>query len=426
MTSEVVLMNRRAIALAADSASTITRWVRGERKSRYFKGTNKIFQLSHSAPVGMMINGAGSLQGVPWETLVKTFRDSYLKQDFDKLSEYPTALLSWIEGNREAFPTTFLHEQFLAEVLEGAGKIVFGAFRDIPETLQKAKRNKELVSQFKRRKAAVSAAPMLGNAVPEDIAAAISSHADAAARSIENAGYLAPLAQVIGFHEVAVAAITGIFKEGHSTLDVTGLVFGGYGSKEYFPCVEAFECYGNVLGKLLYERKHDDCRCISQENVSEIVPFAKSEMIYTFIAGTSIAGMIAIDKIARESLDVFHKQLVDNNKIIPGSDASSERKAAHTHFKDSISEYYRTNHMSKLRSVVGMLPLPELAELSETLVHIESMKERVTTDEESVSGPIDVALISKNDGFIWIKRKHYFDGKLNPRYASRTQAIKEV
>jgi len=28
---------------------------------------------------------------------------------------------------------------------------------------------------------------------------------------------------------------------------------------------------------------------------------------------------------------------------------------------------------------------------------------------ETVAGPIDVAIISKGDGLIWIKRKHYFD-----------------
>ncbi len=38
---------------------------------------------------------------------------------------------------------------------------------------------------------------------------------------------------------------------------------------------------------------------------------------------------------------------------------------------------------------------------------------------ESVGGPIDVAVISKADGFIWIKRKHYFDPALNPRFLAR-------
>ena len=30
-----------------------------------------------------------------------------------------------------------------------------------------------------------------------------------------------------------------------------------------------------------------------------------------------------------------------------------------------------------------------------------------------VGGPIDVAVISKGDGFVWIKRKHYFKAELN-------------
>ena len=35
---------------------------------------------------------------------------------------------------------------------------------------------------------------------------------------------------------------------------------------------------------------------------------------------------------------------------------------------------------------------------------------------ETVGGPIDVAVISKGDGFIWIKRKHYFNKDLNPQF----------
>lgn len=34
----------------------------------------------------------------------------------------------------------------------------------------------------------------------------------------------------------------------------------------------------------------------------------------------------------------------------------------------------------------------------------------------TVGGPIDVAIISKCDGFIWLKRKHYFDRAYNPQY----------
>ena len=37
-------------------------------------------------------------------------------------------------------------------------------------------------------------------------------------------------------------------------------------------------------------------------------------------------------------------------------------------------------------------------------------------DAETVGGPIDVAVISKGDGFVWIKRKHYFKPELNPHF----------
>ena len=42
--------------------------------------------------------------------------------------------------------------------------------------------------------------------------------------------------------------------------------------------------------------------------------------------------------------------------------------------------------------------------------------------DETVGGPVDVAVISKGDGFIWIRRKHYFDPALNTRYFDRQQA----
>ncbi|MDP6474755.1 MAG: hypothetical protein QF894_07610, partial [Alphaproteobacteria bacterium] len=56
----------------------------------------------------------------------------------------------------------------------------------------------------------------------------------------------------------------------------------------------------------------------------------------------------------------------------------------------------------------------EIAGLAEALVSLTSLKRRVSEDEETVGGPIDVAVISKGDGFIWIKRKHYFDPAKNP------------
>jgi hypothetical protein len=72
--------------------------------------------------------------------------------------------------------------------------------------------------------------------------------------------------------------------------------------------------------------------------------------------------------------------------------------------------------------VLGDLPVEEMAELAETLVNLQSLKEKVTKPSASVGGPVDVAIITKSEGLVWTKRKLFFDPELNPRYHLRQQA----
>ena len=93
MTCEVVIMNKQAVVMAADSATTVTQWIDGSSEERYFKGTHKIFQLSNYRPVGMMIYAAANLQGVPWDVVAKDFREQYLRQkSFNDLGGYAQEL----------------------------------------------------------------------------------------------------------------------------------------------------------------------------------------------------------------------------------------------------------------------------------------------------------------------------------------------
>jgi hypothetical protein len=65
------------------------------------------------------------------------------------------------------------------------------------------------------------------------------------------------------------------------------------------------------------------------------------------------------------------------------------------------------------------MPKQELASLAEELINLTSVKRKFSSGAESVGGPIDVALISRIDGFVWVGRKHYFEPSLNPRYFHR-------
>lgn len=55
--------------------------------------------------------------------------------------------------------------------------------------------------------------------------------------------------------------------------------------------------------------------------------------------------------------------------------------------------------------IVGALPTNELAEMAEMLVNMTSFKRKISESLETVSDPIDVAIITKNEGFTWVKHK---------------------
>lgn len=69
MTLEVAVLNKQAIALAADSAVTIG----GSANPKIFN-TLKLFALSKHQPVGIMVYSSAEIMALPIETAIKVFR----------------------------------------------------------------------------------------------------------------------------------------------------------------------------------------------------------------------------------------------------------------------------------------------------------------------------------------------------------------
>ena len=222
---------------------------------------------------------------------------------------------------------------------------------------------------------------------------------------------------LIDLEKLAKLAVTSVYKNYYLYLNDTGVVVAGYGDTEYYPAYVHYECYGVILGKFVYDKKEE--QKISVDNTSHIKPFATTSMVNTFQLGISPDLFDYIRDELKGSLlelcESIKKELGVND--IPNIDKHiSDTIQAHT---DKWLNHALEAHAWPLQRVVGSLPVDEMAELAETLIMLQSLKEKVTKPTESVGGPIDVAIISKGDGFIWTKRKHYFDPKLNYRFLSR-------
>ena len=102
MTCEVVVMNKRGIALAADSAVTLSD---GDgNASKVYYTAEKLFCLSPDLPVAIMTYGPADIMGVPWETVVKVYAQKIEGRRFDTLAEYAQDFLAFIEGADWLFP----------------------------------------------------------------------------------------------------------------------------------------------------------------------------------------------------------------------------------------------------------------------------------------------------------------------------------
>jgi hypothetical protein len=99
MTAEVAIMNKEAIALAADSAVTFQE----ETGQKIFTSASKIFTLSKFQPVGVMIYGNADFMGVPWETIIKVYRSNLGQKNLKTVGEYAQDFLSFLVKKKHFF-----------------------------------------------------------------------------------------------------------------------------------------------------------------------------------------------------------------------------------------------------------------------------------------------------------------------------------
>jgi hypothetical protein len=216
----------------------------------------------------------------------------------------------------------------------------------------------------------------------------------------------------------------------------SGVVIAGFGEKEFAPSVEAYIVEGivqsqqkDIKGILKYQIEG---RHLHGKNIQAgIIPFAQENMVHRFMRGVDPD----YQKIEYATLTKLFESYT--RKVIKQLDKYNDAEKEHLReqlgkiakemqdgFEKHMRELAQQEFSNPIVTAVGNLSKNELAAMAEALVQLTSLKRKVSLDLETVAEPIDVAVVSKGDGFIWIKRKHYFDPELNPSFFLRR--FKEV
>jgi histone H3/H4 len=432
MTAEIAIMNKEAVALASDSAVTMG----GETGQKIFTSANKLFTLSKYHPVGIMVYGSAIFMGVPWETIIKIYRNNFGKEKFNTLKEYANGFIEFLDNGNPLFPDSVQEDYLRSSIYSYFNFIKDKITKEVHSVVEeKGKATDEEIKQIvskiikehyeKWEKA--DNIPSIPENFNKDI---IDKYKEIIEKTIEEVFERLPISKN---HSNQLKKIAGSlfskFPENIQTTDTSGVVIAGFGEKDTFPSLDSFHLEGIVNNKVKY--KEHISQKIDFKTIASITPFAQREMVATFMEGIDPYLQNNMEGYLSEIFDKYPEIIVENIEKFNDNEKrllkGKLKKVSNKIFKDyqkHVQTYRRENYVNPVTSVVSMLPKDELAAMAESLVNLTCFKRKVTMESETVGGPIDVAVISKGDGFIWIKRKHYFKPELNSQFF--TNYYKEV
>lgn len=433
MTAEIAIMNLQAIALAADSAVTV-RMLDGS--SKIFTQANKLFALSKVAPVGILTYGNASFMGIPWETLVKAYRHNLGTSTFPNLHDYMDSFCDFLSREAVLHITPEVQEEF-------AIAAVRQKLTEIEATIQDKVRSElvEIMTSniaidadvLNRRRIEIQARvtnEVFDNAAIEGFRATNSSTIEKLARKSMRRRIASlrkeifqrdlPTNTVRKINRIAIRIASGL-----NPNSFTGIAIAGFGDQEVFPSIT--EMYiGEVVQGIVKQRPGRE-NTMSHDNSALVLPFAQFDMVQQFMEGIAPEH----EEFITRSFAAYLRAYSDNVLKVFGDVTSLT--VEHTReiieelmpqivqsFNDNFVDFRRASVVRQIVDAVEMLPKEHLAEMAEALVNLTSLKRRVSLQEETVGGPTDVAVITKGDGMVWIKRKQYFPPELNHGYFART------
>ena len=424
MTSEVVLMNRSAVAMAADSAVTIS----GANYLKTYQSVDKLFPLIDGQPVAVMIYNNAEIMSIPWETVISLYREQAAGRSFDTLEGYAQDFMGFLSGNPELFPADHQDTEFFKHIA-----VVFTILaQDFDYQVEKFKEAKagrvrehvnsifefvvdQLLGDYDKNiddspRGELDCFPQgMAEQIRRRYKTEINDLIDSLLASLKQEHPTLMVSDTIRGRliDIAVFSVTrDAFFEHY-----TGVVFAGFGKQDKFPSMRSYLTSSVVLG--LLKCRQDRAADMKADTGPVVQPFAQDRMIRTFLTGMDaylrhfmfgetlkLSVNLATDLIGRAP------GLSDEQRQTLWQDYS-ENNLGHAlrEFFGAIDHYQHMVHTLPIYRAIQTLPKKELGETAASLIKLNSFQQKVMNSIETVGGPIDVAVITRNGGLEWRKEK---------------------
>ena len=321
MTAEVAILNRSAVALAADSIVTLT----GPNGSRTYDSAEKIFELSRYQPIGLMIYHNSEFANAPLEIVARRFRETLTSGQFASLVQVWPAFEEFLLG----FPRDVADEcSHLVSMLDGEFRSLRSSqvnemLRQLAESRkseQKHDANRFCLKVVKERRKELRQERSSKFLAEKTLAEFTERYGD----SVESISKLAfsgasqsLLRELVGLAFDLVRSTT--LSEAH-----TGFVLAGFGHEDLFPSLYHVTCDGIFFDQLRIVGEQEVTDIDRRGEQAAIKAFAQTDMPERFIDGIDRQFETQMKKM----MDNMIAELVENLSNLDDEELTAKIKRA--------------------------------------------------------------------------------------------------
>ncbi len=434
MTSIVGILNKRGVAIAADSA--VTR--RGHKANGLYsvekvtKNGDKMVRLSEVDPITVMLAGNAEFLSVPWEVIARRYRqqrgkihhstvEELARDFFDYVADtsvfwcssacdiFLKHLATWVFNNAvdelsqsddnerrddgsllrpAAFRKKFIRN--LRNIAKKYSKQVHSPQFEGYTIEEFRKSSSEVLDGFFEGKTTDADLPRFRNRYPKDVLDAI--------RPV--------------FEDTLLTVLGSRIDDDNSAT----LVFTGYGKDQKYPSLVSAEVVEGYDCRVNYTIDSKDIICISDKNPVAICPFAQTDVIKSLVEGIYEDWYYRALNL-KSITNPYNSDVFDMDPFSEGidfefmdlmNDCQFDCENLHEKFKKDLLRMVGAN-WREWQKALERYGLEEMARLADSLISLTGFHRILTFAQEGVGGLVDLAVISRNEGFTWLRRKNWYN-----------------
>lgn len=393
MTAIIALMNKKGAAIAADSA--VTRPRKGINKVT--NNGNKMVRISDDLPVSVMISGNSNFLSTPWDIIARRYRQERKGVLLATVEDYALDFFRYMRLNRKIWDKDYENERLRELLYSIVAELVKTARICSPDELQKELQGS--LEEYIRQQELQETVGQMTDCSPDEFNKRFESFLNYSIDELVRQDHdISRVLNLRGIRKLLLrflySKIRVSFESPYSSL----LIFVGLGERQQYPSVVTAIVYGGYSNRVVYRFERKRSVTISGRQPSAILYFAQDDIIRAILRGADDNWIGRMKEAFVSSLD---------------PKTYEEHAVAHRLGKAIGEEINRKceDSVKKWEKALEKLELRPMAELAECLISLTSLHRKLTFSHEGVGGEIDLAVLTKDDGFIWLNRKSWYHHK---------------